>query len=29
MGEKPYPTIRLKAGTPQPETKEVSKSGSE
>jgi DNA-binding beta-propeller fold protein YncE len=29
MGEKPYPTTRLKAGTPQPETKAASHTGSE
>jgi len=29
MGGKPYPTIRLKAGTGQPETKAVSHTGSE
>jgi DNA-binding beta-propeller fold protein YncE len=29
MGGKPYPTARMKAGTPKPETKEVSHTGSE
>ena len=29
MGDKPYPTTRLKAGTPQPETKETGHTGSE
>ncbi len=29
MGGKPYPTTRSKAGTPQPETKQVSHTGSE